>query len=392
MAVNGNGLIDPIIQFVDGNGKPYAGGSITFTQVGVGTLQTVYSDPALTTPLTNPVSLNAAGRSSTSTTGPDTPVYFQLLPYDMTLKDANGVTVWGPITFSGSTIPVTTAATDNSVCDFRLTLTSGTPVTVTDVTGATTVWFTPYLGNAIALFDGVATWNILSSVELSIALGTDAANLPYDVFAFNNNGTVAIERLVWTSLTARATALTLQNGVLVKSGATTRRYIGTYCTTNTQGQVEDSFLNRFVWNYYNRVERPLRRIETTGTWTYSTATFRQANASTANQIALVLGVAEELATIRVQADASNSSGTNTAVAVAVGVNSTTTPAAGCIMQTATTGAVVASATSTALLLAYPAIGRTQYIWLEYSDANATTTWEGSTSTYRANGITGSIRG
>src|SRR5574337_954655 len=36
----------------------------------------------------------------------------------------------------------------------RLTLTSGTPVTTSDVTGATTVYYTPYLHNLIPLWDG----------------------------------------------------------------------------------------------------------------------------------------------------------------------------------------------------------------------------------------------
>lgn len=40
------------------------------------------------------------------------------------------------------------------VVNGRLTLTSGTPVTTTDVTGAQTVYFTPYKGNRITLYDG----------------------------------------------------------------------------------------------------------------------------------------------------------------------------------------------------------------------------------------------
>lgn len=103
MSINGTG--GTVLFYVDPNGLPYAGGSVTFNQVGVNTPQTVYSDPALTIALPNPVPLNAAGRSSTSGLGPDTPVYFQLLPYDVTLKDANGGTVWGPFTFSGAPIP-----------------------------------------------------------------------------------------------------------------------------------------------------------------------------------------------------------------------------------------------------------------------------------------------
>lgn len=41
-----------------------------------------------------------------------------------------------------------------SICQGRLTLTSGTPVTTSDVTAATTIYFTPYKGNRIALCGG----------------------------------------------------------------------------------------------------------------------------------------------------------------------------------------------------------------------------------------------
>ncbi len=104
MSIAGGGLLNPVLTFFDSNGNPLAGGSVLFTQVGVGTHQAIYSDPALSTPLTNPVPLNAAGRTSTSTTGPDTPVYLQQLPYDFTVTDAASVTVYGPITVSGSSI------------------------------------------------------------------------------------------------------------------------------------------------------------------------------------------------------------------------------------------------------------------------------------------------
>lgn len=105
MAVQSVGLANPVLQFVDGNGVPYASGTVTFLAAGTNNLQNVYSDAALSVPLTNPVHLNAAGRSSTSAVGADTPVYFLPLPYDFTLKDANGTTIYGPITFSGSSWP-----------------------------------------------------------------------------------------------------------------------------------------------------------------------------------------------------------------------------------------------------------------------------------------------
>jgi hypothetical protein len=205
------------------------------------------------------------------------------------------------------------------MCQGRLTLTSGTAVTTADVTGAASVFFTPYKGNRIALYDGTA-WAIRVFSEVTLALGTLTNDLPYDVFIYDNAGTITLESLAWSSKTARATALTTQDGVLVKTGATTRRYLGTFHTTATT-TTEDSFAKRLLWNYYNRVKRPMLVNEATDTWTYSTATYRQANGSTANQLAFVVGVNEVQAEAAVLTYASNSTG-NVTVRIAVGLDST----------------------------------------------------------------------
>ena len=72
-----------------------------------------------------------------------------------------------------------------------------------------------------------------------------------------------------------------QDGVLVKSGNTAQRYVGTIYASGAN-TTEDSFAKRYVWNYYNRVARPMRVTEATDTWTYTTAAFRQANGAAAN--------------------------------------------------------------------------------------------------------------
>lgn len=104
MSVFAIGLIDPVLQFVDADGVPYAAGTVTFYQSGTLTLQNVYSDHGLSVALPNPLPLNAGGYSSTSPTGSITGVYFLQHAYDYVLKDADGVTVYGPITFAGTPI------------------------------------------------------------------------------------------------------------------------------------------------------------------------------------------------------------------------------------------------------------------------------------------------
>src|SRR4051812_49331438 len=53
----------------------------------------------------------------------------------------------------------------------RLTLTSGTPLTTSDVTAAGTVYFTPYNGNVIGLYDGT-DWLAIPFTEQSISLAS----------------------------------------------------------------------------------------------------------------------------------------------------------------------------------------------------------------------------
>jgi len=174
----------------------------------------------------------------------------------------------------------------------RLTLTTAVPITIADVTAATTIYFAPYKGDRIYLYDGTR-WKLYSFTERSLALGTLTNALPYDVFIYDNAGTLTLEFLAWTNGTTRATALVTQNGVLCKTGALTRRYLGTFYTTATT-TTEDSEAKRFLWNYYNRVTKKLKVIESANNWTYNTAAWRQMNNSTANQVAIVTGWAEDI--------------------------------------------------------------------------------------------------
>lgn len=269
--------------------------------------------------------------------------------------------------------------------DFRLTLTSGTPVTTSDVTGATTVYCCPYKGNRIALYDGSSRWNLRTSAEFSLALGTLTSGRPYDVFCYDNSGTPTLEFTSWTNDTTRATALTYQDGVLVKSGATTRRYLGTFYTTSTT-QTEDSAAKRFLWNYYHRVLRPMEKYDSTATWSYTTDTYRQANAAAANQLDYVCGVAEDAVEAFVQSNASN---TSPAVNIytAIGVDSTSaTSGLSPRTEIINNGAIYCVQAS---YRGIPGVGRHFLAWLERSEATGTTTWSGTNSPLKS-GIIGSV--
>jgi hypothetical protein len=259
------------------------------------------------------------------------------------------------------------------LCDGRLTLTSGTPVTTADVTAAGTIYFAPFRGSKLALYDGSANWKAYNFTELSLAL-TLSSGKPYDVFVYDNSGTPTLETLVWTNDTTRATALTTQNGVLVKTGATTRRYLGTIYSSGVN-TTEDSFSKRFVWNYYNRVTRPMRVLEATDSWNYTTATIRQANGAAGNQLDFVVGVSESAVSAHVAAMAQNTN-IPVEVDVMIGLDSTSAIASGCINSIGLSQVANVPLTLTASWTGYPGVGRHFLTWLEYSAATGTTTWLG----------------
>lgn len=219
------------------------------------------------------------------------------------------------------------AGADTFPCQFRLSLVSGDAMPVADQTAKATLYAVPYGGNRISLWNGSA-WVVHTPTERSLALGTLTSGLNYDVFAYDNAGTVTLELLAWTSDTARAMALTTQDGVLVKSGAATRRYLGTIRTTATT-TTEDSAAKRFVWNYYNRVARRLYTVpgynnnNALTSFTYTSTNWGAVNGGTGSQIGIVIGVSEDEIQARIQALVGNS--TN-AARIALGVDSTSNPA------------------------------------------------------------------
>lgn len=201
-----------------------------------------------------------------------------------------GSTDWGTdVNENWSTLQ---AAISPAICNGRLTLESGTPVSTSDLTARATLYFTPYRGNLLGLYDGSSAWNITTFTERSLSLSGLTASTNYDIFIYDNSGTLTLESVAWSSDTARATALTTQDGIYVKSGATSHRYLGTIRINSTGGQCEDTATQRFVWNYYNRVSRKIgysvdasHAYTTVGVW-------RKWNDSDSSKYAWVQGVAE----------------------------------------------------------------------------------------------------
>lgn len=273
----------------------------------------------------------------------------------------------------------------------RLTLESGVPVSITDQTAKTNVYYTPYTSNLISLYDGTR-WRPYTFSQITISVpATTGTN--YDVFVYDSSGVTA-EAVAWTNDTTRATALATQDGRLVKTGATGRRYVGTFRTTGVSGQTEDSMAARLMWNYHNRIPRKLAKTETTNSWTYATQTWRSANNSTANRVQVVVGVAEIQIDLSVAITANaNVTGYYALPGIAedaTNTNDVTTTDMGHTFINALASTEVGGVYTR--LLKYPALGYHYYQWTEIVQTGATGTFYSQAGLLRQSGILGTIEG
>ena len=358
---------------------------------------------------------------------------------------------------------------DKYAMEFRLTLETNVPVSLTDQLAKTQLYITPYRGNQIGLSDNAGAWTTYTSAEFSISLaglGTQHAftndpaagsnieldmndtsgflvgeivkvsssagsenatitvvhddthitvdtlalnhttttplvigRLLYNVFVYDDEDMPTAELEAWTNNTTPATAVILQDGVKVKSGDITRRFIGAISTTLTIGQCEDSLGNRLVSNYYNRVRRPfgIREAGNTNSWPYNgtSLVWRPANNDVANRVNLVVGVAEDEISARVVGIASHSVAASYAI-FGIGINSTTSNSSGSIIGGVTylgAGAAGTIFPTYGSVEFIPSVGFTYLQWVESSQSDGTGTfygWPAQPNDLRQSGISGSL--
>jgi len=286
-----------------------------------------------------------------------------------------------------------TAASNGTVgssVNGRLSLTSGVAITTSNVTSAGTLYFTPYNGNKISLYES-SNWVLYSFSQLSLSL-TLTSGKNYDVFVYNNSGTLTLElSAAWTTDTERADAVILQDGVYVKSSNTTRRLVGTIRASGTN-VTEDSTSRRFVWNLYNRVERIMRALETTDSWTYTTATFREANGGSTPGVSrfdYVVGFSEDYLDVQVYVPVITNAAIISTIA-GIGIDSSSVNSAN-LFYGFTHSDTFGSAQ--AFFKGHPGIGYHSIRWLEFSTASGTTTWYGdNVGLAVGTGMHGTIKG
>lgn len=203
-------------------------------------------------------------------------------------------------------------------CQGRLTLVSGTPVPTDDVSSGV-LYFTPCGGNRVHLYNpSIGRWVLYTFSELNLSLSGQGTGYLSDVFLYDNNGVLTLELANWSSYSARAAALTQQDGVYVRSGALHKRYLGTIAMSATAGVSLDARQNRLLWNYYNRFPREIKITESAASWTLAGGSgWRPWNNNTANRVNVVVGMEEAPITLDFYANAKSSVPTPVGVGIAL---------------------------------------------------------------------------
>lgn len=167
------------------------------------------------------------------------------------------------------------------------------------------IYLTRHKGDSVDVLHSTYGWTRLRIPNRGIMLDiTDdaafTANDNFDAYITEDGN---LEELVWTNDTLRATDIDKSDnndGVYLQSGDQTRRYLGTFRTTATAGQVFDIGGNidgeggqRFVWNYHNQVDYKDLSYDSTDTWVVNNAVYAALNGGNANWKAeFVIGVQE----------------------------------------------------------------------------------------------------
>lgn len=210
----------------------------------------------------------------------------------------------------------------------RLTVSTGNPIPASDVASASTIYMTPYTSARIALYNATSSYWAMYTIssDISLALTGLVAGRPYDVFVYDNAGTPTLELTAWTNDSTRSIALARQDGVLVRTSAPTRRYVGTIKTIATNATT-DTQAQRFVYNQYNQVERDVLWVELTDAWTYTSTTIRGRGGLATARVEFVMGQ-PGMFQAEINVDGQGTTSAGNAGIVGIGLDTTASFAAG----------------------------------------------------------------
>lgn len=400
-------FVNPFPQYLDATPEVRAGAKLFFYAAGTSTKQNTYSDRTLSSANTNPVVLNSAGypavdiylqdldykvvlAPATDTDPPASPIWTadyvnardskliaktltgsgspngsvagtagssSILPdfywdytnsvlYVCTTTGTSSTAVWTAVNASAATPAVPTP-------QGRLTPRSAEPVLATDVSGANSIYYEPYVGNLVPIYNGASmTPTEFSALPLVLA-SQHVASTIYDVFVFSNSGVLTlVTGPAWSVSTAgsgargtgasttqltrvkglwvNAVSMTARNGSTTYTvGANLGTYVGSIFIDGSAGAVSchlsfGQSRKWGVWNAYNRVPVQLKVGDATGSWTNTPTSWRQSRADATNFAHIFSGLPEEhydLSFSQTIKQAINS--TDCTADIGIGFNSTT---------------------------------------------------------------------
>jgi hypothetical protein len=226
-------------------------------------------------------------------------------------------------------------------------LASGVPVMQSSQAAATTIYYTPYVGNQIPIYDG-AKFVMTPFAELS-ATTTDTTHQPNaigasevnDWYVWNDSGTLRlVHDIYWDSDTARRSGYdhTIINGIPVNAVAITNgpaigrgTYIGT-TRSDASGNLNFVFgsagsggvaAQLMVWSAFNRVPFGTTVVDN-ASFTSTSSTIQQFhNGSTGMQVEFVLGAQIEPVEWKMATEANLAATNGSFALIAAGFDDTT---------------------------------------------------------------------
>jgi hypothetical protein len=171
----------------------------------------------------------------------------------------------------------------------------------------TTLYYTPYVGDQIPIYDGT---NMVPTVfsELSAANTGIGNSKVSDWFVWNNSGTVSLVFVNRASDTAAGDFVVVNgirlNNSSITSGPAAQRgtYVGT-TRTDASGNFNwvlggsDTAAVLGVWNAYNQRMVSTSSWNSAASWAYGSSTVRQSNGAANCQAGFVIGVPEITVTV-----------------------------------------------------------------------------------------------
>jgi len=232
---------------------------------------------------------------------------------------------------------------------------SGDVIQTGDVVGAVTVYYSPFVGNQIPIFNGSAFVNTtFSELTTTLTASGSTSNTIQDECVFSNNGVpTLVAGPSWSNVSAgsgsrgsgagSAQIIRLQgiwvnaNSYIAYNGLSSYTIPANQCTMvgslsidASAGQVSayktyGQSRKWGVWNFYNRQQITMIGGDNTATWSYTPNTVRAANGNSANSITIFTGLSEEPFDLNTTAFVGGSIGNSQTAAgqVGIGYNSTT---------------------------------------------------------------------